>query len=177
MKNLTLLCYSFILVALSFTACTPDQEMLTDISTEDALIQTGDLIEENATYEEFLEMNENSELYTSLEKEESLSKELSPNYKNNICTVCNPNIYNISVYNLGGYDRGFGVSGGRNHPCSYQIFWGTGAGEGYTVNWTSGGFASMTFSGPGTYDVWVNLKSGTGGSSCIVADYVTVTIP
>ncbi len=163
-------------VAVFLTSC-EQEEIITNtvVSTEDVLLQTGDFIEENVSYEEFLEMDKNSESYTlEFEKGESLSTELNSNNKNNICTVCNPSIYNISVYNLGGNNRGFGVSGGRNHPCSYELVWGPT--PEYTVNWASVPFAHITFPGPGTYDVWVNLVSGTGNSACIIAEYVTVSI-
>lgn len=166
MKNVTLLCCLFMAAALAFTSCSPQDE---------ALIQNGDLIEEHATYENFVKVNKTPELHTNSFDKEPLVKESAA--KNNICDVCNPHISDFAVYNLGGNDRGFGISGGRNHPCSYELFWGTGAGSGYTVNWANGPFAHMTFNGPGTYQVWVNLRSGTGNTACIVAQYVTVTIP
>ncbi len=90
MKNLTLWCCLFVLAALSFTACTP----------KDVFPQNGDVIEQSATYEDFVKMDKTPELHTvDFDKVSPLSKD--PDAKNNVCSVCAPQIYSISVYNLG----------------------------------------------------------------------------
>lgn len=146
----------------------------TSYSPQGALIQNGDLIEEHATDEDFVKMDKTPELHTVNFDKEPLVKESAA--KNNICNICNPYISNFSVYNLGGNDRG-GLVVDVTTLVAMNFSGEQALVSGYTVNSTNGPFAHMTFNGPGTYQVWVNLRSGTGDAACIVPDYITVTIP
>jgi len=169
MKNLKVLIAVAMAVLFMMTSCTEEE------STTQAILQDGNMIEETATHDQFLKINEEMEAqgYEPVTVTENLITEMED--RNGFCPPCYPWLSDISTYNLGGNNRGFGVSGGRHHPCSYQLFWGPDSGV--TLNWQNGGFASMTFPGPGTYKVWVNLKSKEpGGVSCIVGNYTTVII-
>lgn len=171
MKNLITI-FTITIMVMLLASC-GKQEPITDLQAE---YQNGDMINEVANYVDFVKLNEQIEAegYEPITITEDINLE-ELMIEDRSCSPCYPWLSDISVYNLGGNNRGFSVNGGRHHPCSYELSWYV-AGSGTIINWQSGGFASMTFPSSGTYHICVVLTSSTTGTSCYAFSDINITI-
>ena len=171
MKNLKVFFALTIMVMFVMTSCS--KEAASDFQ---ANYQDGDMVEVIVNPDDFQKLDNQMEVdgYEQVIVTEELNLG-DLRLEDRFCPPCYPWLSEINHAFDGGYTKGFSVNGGRHFPCSYELHWCSD--PGVTINWQHSGFASMTFPGPGTYQVYVSLESKTDETTCITGSLTYVTIP